>query len=401
MSVRKRQWITGQGENREAWVVEYTDAIGKRRRKTFKRKKEADAYDAKVRVDVRAGVHVADSASVTVAEAADLWLDACRNRGLERTTIALYADYCRCHIVPFLGKTRLSSLTRAAVRDFEDRLRRGDGPAVGRVSGPRSSFTVKKVLVALSSLISDAQERGLVAINAVRDMRARRVRGLETRAEKRQRGKLKVGVDIPSPEEIRSLIGNLRGRWRPILLTAIFTGLRSSELRGLRWGDVDFKKSEVHVRQRVDRFGEMGAPKSAAGERALPVPPSLVSALKEWRLACPLGELDLVFPTSTGRPLGHGDVVDRGLLPTLVAAGVVDREGRAKYGGLHALRHFYASWCINRKTDGGLELPPKVVQTRLGHSTIAMTLDVYGHLFPSGDDGAELAAAETLLLSGG
>jgi integrase len=61
---------------------------------------------------------------------------------------------------------------------------------------------------------------------------------------------------------------------------------------------------------------------------------------------------------------------------------------------MHALRHFYASWCINRKVDGGLELPAKVVQERLGHSSITMTLDTYGHLFPRGDDADELAAAE-------
>lgn len=62
-------------------------------------------------------------------------------------------------------------------------------------------------------------------------------------------------------------------------------------------------------------------------------------------------------------------------------------------------RRFYASWCINRRVDGGLELPPKVVQERLGHSTIAMTLDIYGHLFPRHDDSKELAAAERALLA--
>jgi integrase len=70
----------------------------------------------------------------------------------------------------------------------------------------------------------------------------------------------------------------------------------------------------------------------------------------------------------------------------------------AKYTGLHPFRHFFASWCINRKVDGGLELPAKVVQERLGHASIAMTLDVYGHLFPRGDDAAELAEGEKLLL---
>jgi integrase len=71
----------------------------------------------------------------------------------------------------------------------------------------------------------------------------------------------------------------------------------------------------------------------------------------------------------------------------------------AKYTGLHALRHFYASWCINRKEDGGIGLPPKSVQVRMGHSTLAMTMDTYGHLFPRGDDTKELAEAEGALLS--
>ena len=68
-----------------------------------------------------------------------------------------------------------------------------------------------------------------------------------------------------------------------------------------------------------------------------------------------------------------------------------------KYTGMHTLRHFFASWCINRKQDGGLELPLKVVQERLGHSSVTMTADTYGHLFPRGDDTAELAAAEKAL----
>ena len=71
----------------------------------------------------------------------------------------------------------------------------------------------------------------------------------------------------------------------------------------------------------------------------------------------------------------------------------------AKYGW-HSLRHFYASWSINREKDGGLELPVKVVQARMGHGSIEVTVDVYGHLFPRGDDGAELAAAEKAFLTG-
>lgn len=65
---------------------------------------------------------------------------------------------------------------------------------------------------------------------------------------------------------------------------------------------------------------------------------------------------------------------------------------------MHALRHFYASWLINREADGGLGLPGKIVQARLGHASITITMDRYGHLFPSGDDGKALSSAEGRLL---
>jgi integrase len=125
----------------------------------------------------------------------------------------------------------------------------------------------------------------------------------------------------------------------------------------------------------------------------------VVNTLREWKLTCPKGELDLVFPNGRGRIENYHHIIERGLIPTLLTAGVIDGNGKAKYPGLHALRHFYASWCINRRVDGGLELPLKLVQARLGHASIQMTADTYGHLFPRGDDGAELAAAERAFLS--
>jgi hypothetical protein len=136
----------------------------------------------------------------------------------------------------------------------------------------------------------------------------------------------------------------------------------------------------------------------------------VVNTLKEWKLACPRGELGLVFPNGEGNIEWHPNIITRGLIPPQIAGGLTapkldesgqpekDDEGKpilaAKYTGLHALRHFYASWCINRRQDGGLELPPKMVQERLGHSSITMTMDVYGHLFPRKNDHEELAAAE-------
>jgi integrase len=387
MSVRKREWTNPKGEAREAWVVDYVDGSGKRRNKNFRRKRDADTYANRVNTEVRAGTHTPDSASPTVAEAGRLWLQTSENAALERATLNSYREHLNLHIAPLIGDTKLSQLTVPMVRAFEDRLRADRSPAM-----------VRKAVGSLSMILSDAHERGLVAQNVVRGLRSKRSRGKEQRADRRQRGKLKVGVDIPAPAEIRALIRHLEGRWRPLFLTAIFTGLRASELRGLRWADVDLARKELHVHQRADRFGRIGALKSESADRAVPLPPMLINVLREWKLACPKGALDLVFPNGSGNPEGPTNVLHRGLHPAMIAAGLVTANGEAKYTGLHALRHFYASWCINRRVDGGLELPLKVVQARMGHSKIGMTADVYGHLFPRGDDSAELAAAEKFLV---
>jgi integrase len=420
MSVRKRTWTTANGQTKEAWVVDYA-VNGKRHIRTFAKKKEADKFSANAKIEVGQGIHTADSESITVAEAGELWIAAAEKNGLEQGTIANYRQHLRWHIVPYLGSTRLSRLSAPMVREFEDRLAHGT-PAPGETVGrPRSQAMVRKIRTSLGGILADAQERGLVARNVVRELSSRRRRGKERRSERRQRGKLKVGVHIPTPAEIKAFCEALQSRWRPLrhlrplLLTAVFTGLRVSELRGLRWSDVDLKKSEIHVRQRADRYAQIGRPKSEAGERAVPVPPGLLAVLKEWRLECPKGPLDLVFPNGAGKVENLGNIVQRGLIPAMVAAGVAAAakdadddvisypDGEpvmlAKYTGMHALRHFYASWCINRKADGGLEVPAKVVQERLGHSSITMTLDVYGHLFPRGDDSAELAMAERQLLA--
>jgi integrase len=387
MTVRKRTWTNRDGSQSESWIVAYSDQAGKRRLKSFDRKREADSYQVGLGGELRSGVHVPDSQSVTVAEAGRSWLKTSEAAGLERSTLEQYRAQLELHIVPLIGAVKLSKFSVPLVRAFEDKL-----------AGDRSSAMVRKVMVSLSAILADAQERGLVGQNVARGLRAHRQRGKEARADRRQKGKLQVGVDIPTPDEIRAILAAPLGRWRPVLMTAIFTGLRASELRGLRWADVDLKQGEVHVRQRADKFNAIGRPKSESGERVVPLPPPLVTVLREHRLACPKGVLNLVFPNGVGKIQPRVEIAQRGLQAAQIAAGIVAKTGKAKYPGLHSLRHFYASWCINRRVDGGLELPLKLVQVRLGHSTIALTADRYSHLFARGDDGAELAAAAQALL---
>jgi integrase len=364
---------------REAWIVDYTDQSGERHIQTFSHKKEADEYHATVRVDVRQGIHTPQSRGITVAEAAKDWLKFVELEGRERSTLTAYRQQVD-HITPLLGHEKLAKLTTPRVNTFRDDL-----------LANMSRAMATKVLTCLKMVLKDAKRRGNVAQNVALDV--------SISPDKRGKRKLKVGIDIPTPDEIKRIINAAIGKSRPFLLTAIFTGLRASELRGLRWIDVDLKKGELHVRQRADRYGVIGKLKSESGERTVPLGPLVLNALTEWKLACPKGDLGLVFPNGSGKIEDHANIVQRVLWPALEAAGVVDAKGKAKYTGLHCLRHFYASWCINRRSDGGLELPIKTVQARLGDASILMTSDRYGHLFPRTDDGSELAEAERVLLA--
>jgi integrase len=187
------------------------------------------------------------------------------------------------------------------------------------------------------------------------------------------------------------MIDKASGRWRPLLITAIFTGVRASELRGLRWCDVDLDAGVIHVRQRADAWRNIGKPKSVAGSRDIPLTPMVINALSQWKGTCPAGELGLVFPNGHGNVESHANIRNRFFIPLQVENGIAVDTGKAdnrgnpileaKYG-FHTLRHTAASLFIAH-----LGWTAKRVQTVMGHSSITLTFDRYGHLFedPEGD----------------
>ena len=386
-SVRKRSWQAG-GETKTAWVADYFDQSGKRHLRTFKAKKAADAWLVTTRHEVVQGVHTPERDSITVAEAGALWIERGEREGLERSTLDKYRNHLGLHINPLIGAVKLARLSAPLGEKFRDDL-------LGKLSRPMA----KKVLGSLKSIVTEAQRRGLVAQNAIA--------AVKIKTNGRNEGQLRAGRDIPTKAEASAVLGAAAGRWRPLLVTAVFTGMRASELRGLTWDDVDFDQKVIHVRQRADQWNAIGSPKSEAGHRAIPMSPLVVNTLREWKLACPRagktgdqpGKLWLVFPNGQGKPESHANIINRGFDPIQVKAGVaephpskVDEAGQpvpvAKYG-MHALRHFFASWAIEQGFS------PKRLQVLLGHASIQMTFDVYGHLFPSlEDDHAKFAAGE-------
>lgn len=376
-AIRKRSWTGPDGKEKTAWLVDYRDQSGKRRAKQFARKKEAEEYASRAQNEVRQGTHTHDRDSITVKVAANLWIAAAEAERLERSTTKRYRELADLHIVPRLGELKLTALTKPLVQDFRLELLQ-----------TKSRAMAAKVLRALSAILNNAMEIGAINQNVAATVK---IGKLKREAEK---------IVVPDRADLKAMIAAAGDNVRPFILTAITTGLRSSELRGLRWQDIDLAAGTITVRQRADQWGEIGPPKSEAGKRTIPVPPELVSELKAWKLRSPISRKDLAFPSSTGTPQRHNNMLRRVFFPLQVKAGlgvpkvnakgepVLDEEGQpvltGKYG-FHALRHAAASGWIESNID------LKRLQVWIGHENIRLTLDTYGHLLKDADKDAELA----------
>jgi integrase len=368
-SIRKRSWTTAKGERREVWLVDYRDGDGERRFKQFDRKREAVDFSATVHVDVKAGKHVPDSQSTTVAKAAEMWLAVCRNGDptgdpgpLEPSTWREYQRHVGYMTDPRIGigHFKLTELTCTRADFFLGRL----------IQDGRSPATWRKVRGSLVTLLAFAQERRLVGRNVLREG-TRRKRGRRERKE----------LVIPTKDHLRAILGADAPLWfRAFLAVAIYGGLRASEIRGLPWPNVDLDTGIIRIRQRADFAGRIGPPKSKAGNRDVPMTPTVRRLLQELHLAHGRPADGLVFASEAGTAMNHSNIVQRFYNPMQGRLGISPRYG------LHALRHA-AAWLFIEQG-----WTPKKVQTVMGHSSIQVTYDTYGGLFKSPDDDREAMA---------
>lgn len=178
--------------------------------------------------------------------------------------------------------------------------------------------------------------------------------------------------NILTPTEINALLAATDDRYKPLLMTAILTGLRQSELLGLKWGDIDFHGKQLYVQRSLSR-GELAKTKTTSSCRTVPLSDVLIRELKKWKLRCPKhpeGKFDLVFPNRDGKPEHPDNLRRRVFYPSLRRAGL----RRIRF---HDLRHNFASLLIAQNVN------VKVISVLMGHSSIKVTLDVYGHLLPN------------------
>jgi integrase len=352
-SIRKRHWKIATGEAKTAWIVDCADRRGRRQRKHFQTKKAADAFRISIEGQLQAGTYRAAADKMTVRGACESFLAHCdgRNRRDERMTrkmLVVYRGHINNHILPDIAAWKLSHLTARAVGEFRDRLR------TAGVTVP----TTRKVLATLHSILEHAIAQDWVATNAAHGIR---VIGPRSEGSKK--------IEPPSKEEMRALIDAADEDIRLMLVFAASTGARAGEQWAARWQDVNFDKGELRISRRVDAYGEEGPPKSRAGVRVVPLSAQLVSALKAWKVKSRFSKPeDLIFPNRRGEHIGHDNLIKRRFLPLT--------KGRFNW---HGLRHFAVSCWI----EAGMT--PKAVQTFAGHASMQITMDRYGHLFPSDD----------------
>ncbi len=313
-------------------------------------RREAEQSLTETMRDLNRGQYV-ELKEITFAEFAPKWLETSAEGRVRPTTLKSYRDTLRLHLVPFFGHRKLISIR---TRDVDEYL------ASKRRSGKYAPASIAKHLMVLKMLMKQAIIWDYAAVNPAEHVKPPRT--------------IQKEVEVFSPLEIQAFLEAASPEYRPFFTTAVLTGLRLGELLGLKWSDINFRTSQIHVRRAyvLEQFTE---PKTRAGIRAVVMAPSLVSTLKRHQLKSPPGDLDLVFATEEGKPLNGSNMRQREFHSAL-------RRAKLHRIRFHDLRHTYASLLI----AAGENL--KFISSQLGHSSIQVTIDRYGHLIPAIQHGA-------------
>jgi integrase len=359
------------------WYQFYTGRIinGVRERITkrgFKTKKEAEKAMIEAMAAYQKGEYVEPS-KMLYREYLQDWLKTRRNLGEQ--TLELYDSYLRTHIIPALGHIPLAKITAHDIELFLDSLHeKGLAPA-----------TIKRIFSVVNASLNAAANKDLITKNV---------------ANKVEKPKVKQHREliIWEPSFVNEFLQKTRyaSRYWIAVYLAIMTGMRQGEILGLRWSDIDFEKRNITIQQTVTRHRKIkqGA-KTKNSVRSVAISPETVEVLKEHRqmivqervaLGPNYENNDLVVCTHFGGP-----VTQRAIQK--VWNSFLKKTGAPKIT-FHDLRHTHASLLIKQ----GVHI--KVISERLGHSSVSITMDLYGHLMPNMQEDAA-AGLDKIIQSAG
>jgi integrase len=328
-------------------------------RRTFRSLADARAWRAQTQTALRQGTTRAPTRT-TLQQAVTEWLGAART-GVIRTrsgdpykpsALRSYEQSLNTHVLPKLGRLRLSQITRVAIQDLVDQM----------VAAGAAPSTTRNAVLPLRAIYRRAITRSEIMTNPTERLTLPAVRGRRER--------------VARPQEAQALIEAVPAGDRAIWATALYAGLRLGELKALRWQDIDLQENIIWVQRSWDRQEGPITPKSHAGTRRVPISKPLRGHLIAHRLAQP-GQQQLAFGRPDGQPFTQA-VTNR--------ARAAWRTHHLQPIGLHECRHTYASFMIASGINA------KALSSYMGHSSITITLDRYGHLMP----GNEKEAADML-----
>lgn len=353
-------------KRRGKWVVDYRDATGKRRWKTFEKQADAKAHCLEIEKDAKQPIIPTVDPEITLKEYAQRWLGFVKATR-KAATWQSYEGNVRLHIEPSLGAIKVRMLQKSQIKQL----------LVEKSDDNLSRDSVRLVHATLRAMLNAAIDDGIIAHNPA-DKLGRQLR-LAAKPKQRQ-DKIKA-LSREQLEDFLKAAAKHEVDHYTLLLCLARTGLRAGEALALQWQDVDLAARELRVSRNLSR-GEIGTPKSGHG-RTVDMSRQLTAELgklllkrKEQTLEKGWGEVpEWVFITSIGTPHDHSNVAK-------VFKHVLKKAKLPAHFTLHSLRHSYASLLLQQGES------IQYVQRQLGHASVSLTVDTYGRWLPLGNKSA-------------
>jgi integrase len=329
-----------------SWQARYRDPTGRERARTFPRKIDAERFLALVEAEKVRGEWVdPEAGKVTVTEFSERWY--ATTVALKPKTRAGYRSLLDSRILPYIGHLQLRRVDPLVVREWIAELGE-DGISASRI---RQARNVTHAVFGL------AQQASLIARNPVEGIRTPPLPVTHRR--------------FLTSEQVRLLAASMPDRYQVLTYVLAYTGIRFGEVAALRRGRCDAAASRLDIAESLAEVAgvlHFGSTKTHR-RRTVAIPATIRDLLVSHLETVDQAPEALVFTSPTGQPLRYSNFRNRVWIPASEAAGLTGLD-------IHELRHTAASLMIRAGAD------PKLIQTQLGHASIAITYDVYGHLFP-------------------